>query len=128
MPQDLHSCSWFCEQPLCVRAQRDELRERIAELQNNGARLLAVADSAAAHQRDMIEAACAPLHERIAELERDGPQMQRGHNGDGTIWMGSMRACLADARSCADAEASIADALVTENKVLRARIAEMEGK
>lgn len=70
-PQDIHSCSWFCELPNCVLAQRDELRERIAELQNNGARLLAVADSAAAHQREMIEAACAPLHERIAELERD---------------------------------------------------------
>lgn len=90
--QDLHSCSWFCEQPLCVLAQRNELRQR------------------------------------VEELEANGPQMQRGHSGDGTIWMGSMRECLADARSCADAEASIADALVTENKVLRARIAEMEGK
>ena len=38
MPQDLHSCSWFCEQPLCVLAQRDELRDRMAELERDAAR------------------------------------------------------------------------------------------
>jgi len=125
MSQGIHSCSWFCELPNCVKAQRDELRERVAELQDNGNRLFAVADSAAAHQRDMIEAACAPLHERIAILERDGPQMQRGRNLDGTIWMGSMRECLADARSCADAEARVADQVIDELNLLRAELAEL---
>lgn len=36
--QDLHSCSWFCEQPLCVLAQRDELRERMVDLGRDAAR------------------------------------------------------------------------------------------
>lgn len=53
----LHSCSWHCDRPGCIRAQRDELRERVAELQDNGNRLLAVADSAVEHQRNMINAA-----------------------------------------------------------------------
>ena len=38
MSQGIHSCSWFCEQPLCVLAQRDELRERVAELDRDAAR------------------------------------------------------------------------------------------
>ena len=25
---DIHSCSYYCERPECVRAQRDELRDR----------------------------------------------------------------------------------------------------
>lgn len=28
---DIHSCSYFCERPECVKAQRDELRERLAQ-------------------------------------------------------------------------------------------------
>lgn len=27
--KDLHSCSYYCTRPACVRAQRDELRDRI---------------------------------------------------------------------------------------------------
>jgi hypothetical protein len=42
-----------------------------AALRENGQRLLAVADSAVQHQHDMIEAACAPLRERVMALERD---------------------------------------------------------
>jgi hypothetical protein len=38
-------------------------------LRENGQRLLAVADSAVQHQHDMIEAACAPLRERVRVLE-----------------------------------------------------------
>lgn len=28
MTDDIHSCSYYCERPACVRAQRDELRDR----------------------------------------------------------------------------------------------------
>ena len=28
---DLHTCSYHCDRPECVRAQRDELRERLAQ-------------------------------------------------------------------------------------------------
>lgn len=28
---DIHSCSYHCDRPECIRAQRDELRERLAQ-------------------------------------------------------------------------------------------------
>lgn len=28
---DIHSCSYFCDRPECIKAQRDELRERLAQ-------------------------------------------------------------------------------------------------
>ena len=27
---DIHSCSYYCDRPECIKAQRDELRERLA--------------------------------------------------------------------------------------------------
>lgn len=34
---ELHSCSYFCERPACIKTQRDELRD-------NGERLMEAAD------------------------------------------------------------------------------------
>jgi hypothetical protein len=31
--KDIHSCSYFCERPECVKAQRDELRDKLAALE-----------------------------------------------------------------------------------------------
>ena len=28
---DIHSCSYHCNRPECIKAQRDELRERLAQ-------------------------------------------------------------------------------------------------
>ena len=28
---DIHSCSYYCERPECVKAQRDQLREKLLE-------------------------------------------------------------------------------------------------
>lgn len=28
---DIHSCSYYCERPECVRRQRDEMRDRLAD-------------------------------------------------------------------------------------------------
>ena len=28
---DIHSCSYYCDRPDCIKAQRDELRERLAQ-------------------------------------------------------------------------------------------------
>ena len=28
---DIHSCSYHCDRPACIKAQRDELRERLAQ-------------------------------------------------------------------------------------------------
>lgn len=33
---DIHSCGYFCDRPECIKAQRDELRERVAELEPVG--------------------------------------------------------------------------------------------
>ena len=29
--RDIHSCSYHCDRPECIKAQRDELRERLAQ-------------------------------------------------------------------------------------------------
>ena len=26
---DIHSCGYYCDRPLCIKAQRDELREKM---------------------------------------------------------------------------------------------------
>lgn len=31
MTDQIHSCSYFCDRPACIKAQRDELRNRLAE-------------------------------------------------------------------------------------------------
>ncbi len=30
---DVHSCSYYCDRPACIKAQRDELRESAEKLQ-----------------------------------------------------------------------------------------------
>ena len=30
---DIHSCSYYCDRPACIKAQRDELRESVEKLQ-----------------------------------------------------------------------------------------------
>lgn len=35
MTTDIHSCSYYCERPECVRAQRDELVKRFVETSNS---------------------------------------------------------------------------------------------
>lgn len=30
---DIHSCGYFCDRPECIKAQRDELRAQVAELE-----------------------------------------------------------------------------------------------
>ena len=31
MSNDIHSCSYYCDRPACIKAQRDELREKFIE-------------------------------------------------------------------------------------------------
>jgi hypothetical protein len=28
---DIHSCSYYCDRPKCIKAQRDELRDKLAQ-------------------------------------------------------------------------------------------------
>jgi len=30
---DIHSCSYYCDKPACIKAQRDELRDRFQVMQ-----------------------------------------------------------------------------------------------
>jgi len=62
---DIHSCHANCTRAGCVNAR---LREEVADLRENGNRLLAVADSAVQHQKDMIDAVAEPLRDRIQAL------------------------------------------------------------
>ena len=32
-----HTCSYYCERPECIRAQRDELRDRLEKVDQGGA-------------------------------------------------------------------------------------------
>lgn len=67
---DIHSCSYFCDRPDCVRAQRDELRakvesqsEIIAELTFNQ-RLQDAATAAVQERAEKAEAAIKTHNER----------------------------------------------------------------
>lgn len=35
MTTDIHSCSYYCERPECIRSQRDELVKRFVETSNS---------------------------------------------------------------------------------------------
>ncbi len=50
-------------------------------------------------------------HARIAELEADGPQVERGERGDGEPWLGTMRQAWEDAKQAAEVEAKEVDRL-----------------
>ena len=72
---ELHSCSYFCERPACIKTQRDEMRDnltcdaRLQEQIDNGTRLLEAADgwkeSAQYFQQERNE-----LERELAALKR----------------------------------------------------------
>ena len=35
-----HTCSYYCERPECIRAQRDELRDRLEKVDQGGATVI----------------------------------------------------------------------------------------
>lgn len=81
-----------------------------------------VANAAIAEAADRLveQQAC------IKELEQNGPVMQRGVNGAGTPWMGTMRQVLEDYKTAAATEAKLGDEARAECDQLRARVAELE--
>ena len=48
MTTDIHSCSYFCQIPECIKAQRDELRAQAADLQDTLTNTRAERDTARA--------------------------------------------------------------------------------
>jgi len=59
---DVHSCSYYCDRPKCIKAQRDELRERLA--QQAGLR------NAFLHIYGKEDALCDSEIEKLRQLER----------------------------------------------------------
>ena len=41
---DIHSCSYYCDRPECIKAQRDEARRTVREAHEAGARVTAQRD------------------------------------------------------------------------------------
>ena len=35
MTDDMHSCSYYCDRPECIKRQRDELRERMERVERD---------------------------------------------------------------------------------------------
>jgi len=64
---DIHTCSYECERPACIKAQRDELAQRMFEL---------VAEAVAAERE-----ACAELAEPSEEHRRDASWGYAGGEG-----------------------------------------------
>jgi hypothetical protein len=64
---DIHTCSYSCERPACIKAQRDELAQRLFEL---------VAEAVAAERE-----ACAKLAEPSEEHRRDASWGYAGGEG-----------------------------------------------
>lgn len=59
----IHSCSYFCTRPECIRAQRDELREEAAKMRRMWL------DVQSGLQEEMIENI--GLRKQVAALEQD---------------------------------------------------------
>jgi len=55
---EVHSCSYYCERPECIKAQRDELRERLAQPEQEpvtAIRLLTEQCAALIRERDELQ-------------------------------------------------------------------------
>ena len=81
---DVHSCSYYCDRPECIKAQRDELRERLVSMtdreimQQALEALQAVRDTPAS--ADEIQRAWIVsdlLQRRLAQPEQDAVLAQR---------------------------------------------------
>lgn len=64
MTDEIHSCSYFCEKPDCIKEQRDKLREMYLELADSHAKSLKHAQNVADANGDM---AVLDFKERLAD-------------------------------------------------------------
>jgi len=72
---ELHSCSYFCEKPACIKAQRDEMRDALFDQHT----VAALQQKLAASEREcekhknavaVYNQDCIAAEKKIAELER----------------------------------------------------------
>lgn len=67
-----------------------------------------------------------PLRRRVLALVKDGPVMQRGTDGTGAPWMGTMREVLEDYKQAAEVEASLRDEVAGQRDALRTLLEQMD--
>jgi len=80
---DIHSCSYYCERPECIKAQRDELRDRLAQPNDFNPNWDAMAVMVEEQQR---------MAKRIAELEAQ-PEHKPMHPTLQKMWEGYFDKC-----------------------------------
>ena len=75
--------------------------------------------------KDEAAAMIESLSAQVVQLQQHGPQVQRGVDGDGKPWMGTMREAWQDAQTAANAEAELADEARKQVVQLRAENARL---
>jgi hypothetical protein len=63
---EVHSCSYYCNRPECIKAQRDELRERLAQPEQ---------EPSSVQQAYAMAQVCLDLHEAIGCRWGDNPYL-----------------------------------------------------
>ena len=63
---EIHSCSYYCDRPECIKAQRDELRERLVSMTDRELMQQAF-DAMSYGNTDEREAARIVLRNRLAQ-------------------------------------------------------------
>ena len=72
---DIHSCSYYCDRPECIKAQRDNLRERLVSMTDRELMQQAF-DAMSYGNTDEREAVRIAIRERLAQP----PIKQQGEN------------------------------------------------
>lgn len=101
----------LCEKDAEIERLRNELADALDCKAGNGPTAL----SWAIKERDELRA-------QVAELTANGPPMQRGTDGTGAPWMGTMRDVLNDYRDAAATEARLCNEAWQEVNELRAQV------
>lgn len=89
---NIHTCSYECERPACIKAQRDELAKRLFELvaeaaaaeRENVARWM-ISKSYATGHGDTVEDLLKELEWQVGEREREACAKLAGPHLDGAI-------------------------------------------
>ena len=87
---DIHSCSYYCDRPECIKAQRDELRDRLVSMTDRELMQQAL-DALEANLGNWAAKtkAIAALRERLAQPEQEPikeSSVTHSHLWIGELW------------------------------------------
>ena len=110
-------------------SELDEALAKVAELVENGERLMAVADSAARDAADMAEAKCAPLRDQIHQLQFDQQwafdlvyRIRQALGDNGKLMQDELiehcRKLVADAKEAEELRARVAELVASLDELL----------